>query len=92
MVKRVSMLDRYSRQLLAPLGIVFPFPMFCSKLDSYMKNETQLSAYFSSSKGAVVFFALLTINQLLALFQEMFFQISSFGQNGHQLPLTSLQT
>lgn len=64
MVKRVSMLDPYSRQLLAPLGIVFPFPMFCSKLDSYMKNETQLSAYFSSRKGAVVFSVLLTLNQL----------------------------
>lgn len=64
MVKRVSMLDPYSRPLLAPLGIVFPFPMFCSKLDSYMKHESELSAYFSSSKGAVVFFALLQINQL----------------------------
>jgi serine/threonine protein kinase len=54
MVKRVSMLDPYSRPLLAPLGIVFPFPMFCSKLDSYMKMETELSAYFTSNKGAVL--------------------------------------
>ena len=51
MVKRVSMLDPYSRPLLAPLGIVFPFPMFCSKLDSYMKKEKELSAHFTQNKG-----------------------------------------
>ena len=51
MVQRVSMLDPYSKPVLAPLGIVFPFPMFCSKLDSYMKLETELSDHFTSNKG-----------------------------------------
>ena len=56
MVKRVSMLDPYSRPLLAPLGIVFPFPMFCSKLDSYMKMEAELSAYFTNAGTCIFLF------------------------------------
>ena len=49
------MLDPYSKPLLAPLGIVFPFPMFCSKLDSYMKRESELSSYFTQNKGKNIF-------------------------------------
>jgi serine/threonine protein kinase len=54
MVQRVTMLDPYSRPLLAPRGIVFPFPMFCSKLDSYMKRENELSAHFTQNGGAAL--------------------------------------
>ncbi len=36
MVAKVKSLDTYTRQMVAPLGIVFPFPLHCSKLDCYM--------------------------------------------------------
>ncbi|XP_064393734.1 uncharacterized protein LOC135341165 [Halichondria panicea] len=36
MVAKVSSLDPYTRQMVAPLGIVFPFPLHCSKLDCFM--------------------------------------------------------
>ena len=36
MVAKVKSLDHFTRQLVAPLGIVFPFPLHCSKLDCYM--------------------------------------------------------
>ena len=50
MVERVAMLDPYSRPILAPLGIVFPFPLFCSKLDSYMKLESEIAAKLAAGK------------------------------------------
>ena len=39
MVKKAHHLDPYSKQLLAPLGILFPFPLHCSKLDCYLREE-----------------------------------------------------
>ena len=36
MVAKVKSLDTYTRQMVAPLGIVFPFPLHCSKLDCFM--------------------------------------------------------
>lgn len=39
MVQKVQVLDQYARQVVAPLGILFPFPFHCSKLDSYMKSS-----------------------------------------------------
>jgi len=39
MVAKVKSLDSFTRQLVAPLGIVFPFPLHCSKLDCYMSPE-----------------------------------------------------
>ena len=35
-------LDQYARSVLAPLGILFPFPIHCSKLDSYMRTAADL--------------------------------------------------
>lgn len=43
MVEKVKELDHYARSVLAPLGILFPFPIHCSKLDSYMKTAAELS-------------------------------------------------
>ena len=43
MVAKVKLLDPYARDVLAPLGILFPFPLHCSKLDSYMKTAVELS-------------------------------------------------
>ena len=40
---KVQELDPYSRSVLAPLGILFPFPIHCSKLDCYMKTAAELS-------------------------------------------------
>lgn len=42
MVGKVQTLDLYTRQLIAPLGMVFPFPLHCSKLDSYMNVSNRL--------------------------------------------------
>ena len=42
MVEKVKSLDQYTRAVIAPLGIVFPFPIFCPKLDSYMRTERDL--------------------------------------------------
>ena len=50
MVERVAMLDPYSRPILAPLGIVFPFPLFSSKLDSYMKLGSEIAAKLAAGK------------------------------------------
>ena len=44
MVEKVKELDHYARSVLAPLGILFPFPIHCSKLDSYMRTAGELSA------------------------------------------------
>ena len=44
MVAKVKDLDHYARSVLAPLGIPFPFPLHCSKLDSYMKTAVELGA------------------------------------------------
>lgn len=44
MVTKVKELDHYARSVLAPLGILFPFPLHCSKLDSYMKTAVELSS------------------------------------------------
>ena len=44
MVEKVKELDHYARSVLAPLGILFPFPIHCSKLDSYMKTAADLNA------------------------------------------------
>ena len=44
MVAKVKELDHYAQSVLAPLGILFPFPLHCSKLDSYMKTAGELSA------------------------------------------------
>ena len=38
MVTRAQCLDPYTRQCFAPLGIFFPFPLHCSKLESYLKR------------------------------------------------------
>ena len=43
MVTKVKELDHYARSVLAPLGILFPFPLPCSKLDSYMKTAAELT-------------------------------------------------
>jgi hypothetical protein len=42
MFDKAQSLDPYSKQLLAPLGIYFPFPLNCSKLDSYLRTEAEL--------------------------------------------------
>ena len=44
MVAKVKGLDHYAKSVLAPLGILFPFPLHCSKLDSYMKTAVELSS------------------------------------------------
>ena len=43
MFAKVQELDPYARSVLAPLGILFPFPIHCSKLDSYLKTAAELS-------------------------------------------------
>lgn len=44
MVERSKSLDQFIRQYLAPLGIYFPFPHHCSKLDSYLRRTEELIA------------------------------------------------
>ena len=39
MFAKVQTLDSYSKQIIAPLGIYFPFPLHCSKLDSYLRRS-----------------------------------------------------
>ena len=51
MVTRVRLLDPYMRQVLAPLGLLFPFPLHCSKLDSYMKSEGLLQQAMATRGG-----------------------------------------
>ena len=36
-------------RLLAPLGILFPFPVHCSKLDSYLRNEEDIRVRYGKS-------------------------------------------
>ena len=42
MVVKVMTLDPYQRPVLAPLGILFPFPVHCTLLDSYLQTEEEL--------------------------------------------------
>ena len=87
MVQRVTMLDPYSRPLLAPLGIVFPFPMFCSKLDSYMKRENKLSAHFTQNGGMQMISYLTQNLPLIALLHLSFFCLAStFCFHSHFFP------
>ena len=51
MVTRVRLLDPYMRQVLAPLGLLFPFPLNCSKLDSFMKSEGLLQQAMATRGG-----------------------------------------
>lgn len=51
MVAAVQSLDHYTRQQLAPLGILFPFPLHCRLLSSYLKSEEELSHILLSNKG-----------------------------------------
>ncbi len=39
MVVRALELDQYMRSVLAPLGFLFPFPVFCRKLDSCVRQR-----------------------------------------------------
>lgn len=39
---RALELDQYLKAVLAPLGLLFPFPIFCPKLDSCMRTESEL--------------------------------------------------
>ena len=52
MVARVQTLDQYTRAMFCPLGLFFPFPIHCSKLDSYMSTEQELYPYLN--KGHVL--------------------------------------
>lgn len=54
MVERVGSLDPYSRSVLAPLGILFPFPLFCSKLDSYLRGEQDVADAIRANGGGGV--------------------------------------
>lgn len=51
MVARVRTLDSYTRQVVAPLGILFPFPLLCCKLDSYMRSEGELQQAMAAMGG-----------------------------------------
>lgn len=51
MVARVRTLDSYTRQVVAPLGILFPFPLLCRKLDSYMRSEGELQQAMAAMGG-----------------------------------------
>ena len=51
MVELAQGLDPYRRQVLAPLGILFPFPLLCPKLDSYMKPEAELRLAIEKTEG-----------------------------------------
>ena len=42
MAARANSLDQYTRKCFAPLGIYFPFPLHCSKLDTYLRREEEL--------------------------------------------------
>ena len=44
MVERAKTLDQFVRQYLAPLGVYFPFPHHCSKLDSYLRRSEEFTA------------------------------------------------
>ena len=44
MVDKTKTLDQFTRQYLAPLGVYFPFPHQCSKLDSYLRRSEELAA------------------------------------------------
>ncbi len=55
MVQRVLELDQYMRAVLAPLGILFPFPIFCRKLDSCMKTEAELQQAILANGGVPPF-------------------------------------
>ena len=98
MVQRVTMLDPYSRPLLAPRGIVFPFPMFCSKLDSYMKRENELSAHFTQNGGVYTVHTICYLAQTvrsflyLALYVHLSLQPFAFNlaTNSHLIPLSYL--
>jgi hypothetical protein len=51
MVSRVKELDPYIRQVVAPLGIMFPFPFYCRLLDTYMKSSASITATVAQSGG-----------------------------------------
>lgn len=42
MADKVKSLDQYTRNFIAPLGLFFPFPHHCSKLDSYLRRAPEL--------------------------------------------------
>ena len=44
-------MDPFVRQVTAPLGILFPFPLLCPKLDSYMKPEEALRSAMQQTEG-----------------------------------------
>lgn len=44
MVARVQLLDPFVKQVVAPLGILFPFPFHCRLLDTYMKSHGDITA------------------------------------------------
>lgn len=50
MVARVQLLDQYTRNMFCPLGLFFPFPIHCCKLDSYMSSEQELYPYIRDGR------------------------------------------
>lgn len=54
MVERAKELDQYVRQVMAPLGILFPFPYHCRLLDTYMKSSATITATLAQSGGHTV--------------------------------------
>ncbi len=51
MVVRALELEQYMRSVLAPLGILFPFPVFCRKLDSCVRTEADLQQAMVLNRG-----------------------------------------
>jgi serine/threonine protein kinase len=47
MVKKCKLLDPYMRRMIAPLGIYFPFPVHCAKLDSYFGTDKEIVAQYN---------------------------------------------
>ena len=77
MVAKVKDLDHYARSVLAPLGILFPFPIHCSKLDSYMRTAADLSTLRMPLPNELFWREWSTLSQtlsssLLDLFNQIF--------------------
>ncbi len=51
MVARVQLLDQFVKQVVAPLGILFPFPFHCRILDTYMRSSGYIAAIKAKAPG-----------------------------------------
>lgn len=81
----VQMLDPFIKQVVAPLGILFPFPFYCRLLDTYMKSHGDIAAIKAKTPqmtGEVVGFGAREKGRIMvALHASSHYLCKAYGKN-----------